>query len=198
MKAATRPPLAVGSARSSHCLPAQVTSAVIGRGCRIGRGVRIEGSYVHDKVTVWEGAVVQSAMLCEGVTVMPNAKILPGAVISFKVTAPPVEAWNVPKAIEPHAEPAESALCTGCDRRGTAHRPQQANQPVPDGTGSVRQRRRTAAGQPLRRPVHVWVDGEQRSRLWRAAQRCLPLRSRCSSGRELVARLERTLTHQST
>ena len=69
----------------------QVTASVIGRGCRIGKGARIEGSYLHDNVTVWEGAAVQFAILCEGVTVMPGARVKAGAIISCKVPLP--AAW---------------------------------------------------------------------------------------------------------
>ena len=66
----------------------QIAASSIGRGCRIGKGVTIEGSYLHEDVTVWEGAVIKAAMLCEGVTIMPHAQILPGTVISFKVQCP--------------------------------------------------------------------------------------------------------------
>lgn len=66
-------------------LISQVSSSVIGRGCRIGKGAQIQGSYLHDNVTVWEGAQVDTAVLCEGVTVMPNASIKEGSIVSFKV-----------------------------------------------------------------------------------------------------------------
>ena len=55
--------------------------------------MKIIGSYLHDNVTVWEGAQVESAILCEGVTIMPNAQVKEGAIISFKVC-------NVPAAFK--------------------------------------------------------------------------------------------------
>lgn len=58
---------------------------MLGRGCRIGKGASVRGSYLHDNVTVWDGAVVEAAMLCENVTVHANARVQPGAVLSFQV-----------------------------------------------------------------------------------------------------------------
>ncbi len=62
-----------------------MSSSVIGRGCRVGKGAQIVDSYLFDNVTVWEGARVENSILCEGVTVMPNACIKEGTVVSFKV-----------------------------------------------------------------------------------------------------------------
>lgn len=62
-----------------------MSSSVIGRGCRIGKGAQIIDSYLFDNVTVWEGARIENSILCEGVTVMPNAYVKEGTVISFKV-----------------------------------------------------------------------------------------------------------------
>lgn len=64
--------------------PLQVRASIIGRGCRIGKGAVIENSYLHDFVTVWEGAKIRDSMLCQGVTVMPKARVLEGSIISFK------------------------------------------------------------------------------------------------------------------
>ena len=47
----------------------------------------IENSYLHDGVTVWQGAKIKDSMLCKGVTVMPGAQVLEGSIISFKVTS---------------------------------------------------------------------------------------------------------------
>ena len=51
----------------------------------MGKGAHIIDSYLFDNVTVWEGARIANSILCEGVTVMPNACVKEGTVVSFKV-----------------------------------------------------------------------------------------------------------------
>jgi hypothetical protein len=63
----------------------QVQCSVIGRNCRIGAGALIRNSYLLDNVVVGDDARVSSALVCSGTTVMRDAIVEPGAVLSFKV-----------------------------------------------------------------------------------------------------------------
>ena len=69
--------------RCSCCL--QVTCSVIGRNCHIGRDVHMVGCYIQDHVQVCDGAQLTSAMVCEGSTIMHNAVLHPGCIVSFQV-----------------------------------------------------------------------------------------------------------------
>ena len=62
---------------------------MIGRNCRIGKGAWLVGSYLGDNVTIGEGVHVCHALLCAGATVLANAVIRPGVVISYGVRSIP-------------------------------------------------------------------------------------------------------------
>ena len=76
-----------GPLAPTACQTLQVVMSVIGRNCKIGRGAHITGSYLHDNVVVEDGARITEALLCESSTVMADAVINPGAILSFKAWA---------------------------------------------------------------------------------------------------------------
>lgn len=63
------------------CMPAtacagdgsNISHSVIGRNCRIGKNVTLQGAYLQDDVTVGEGACVTYSLLCERVVIRPGA-----------------------------------------------------------------------------------------------------------------------------
>jgi translation initiation factor eIF-2B subunit epsilon len=62
-----------------------VESSVIGRGCKIGAGVTIVGSYLWDNVTVEDGASLNGCICCNGVVVGKDAMVAPGCVLGAGV-----------------------------------------------------------------------------------------------------------------
>lgn len=66
-------------------LSLQVLSSVIGRNCHIGQGVQIHGCYIHNNVTIGDGAHLQSAMICDEAVIMAQAVLPPGCIISYQV-----------------------------------------------------------------------------------------------------------------
>lgn len=63
----------------------QVLSSVIGRNCRIGQEVQIHGCYIHDNVTIADGTLLESAMICDEAVIMAQAVLPAGCVISYQV-----------------------------------------------------------------------------------------------------------------
>lgn len=74
----------VGSATSigDHC---KVVNSVIGQGCKIGKNVVINGSYIWDSVIIEDGCKVSNSLICDGVHLRAGAIVEPGCVLSFKV-----------------------------------------------------------------------------------------------------------------
>jgi len=74
----------VGSATSigDHC---KVLNSVIGEGCKIGKNVLINGSYVWDNVIIEDGCKVSNSLVCDGVHLKAGAIVEPGCVLSFNV-----------------------------------------------------------------------------------------------------------------
>ncbi len=46
----------------------------------------MDGCYIQDNVRVGDGALLTSAMVCEGAVIMHDAVVHPGSVISFQVS----------------------------------------------------------------------------------------------------------------
>lgn len=62
-----------------------VGSSVLGRNCKIGKNVIVEGSYVWNDVTIEEGSIVRQAIIADGAVIGKHCRIEPGALISFGV-----------------------------------------------------------------------------------------------------------------
>lgn len=75
----------VGSATSigDQC---NVLNSVIGVGCKIGKNVLINGSYIWDNVIIEDGCKVSNSLVCDGVHLRSGAIVQPGCVLSFKVS----------------------------------------------------------------------------------------------------------------
>ena len=110
----------------------QVSSSIIGRGCRVGKCAHIVDSYLFDNVTVWEGARIENSILCEGVTVMPNASVREGTVVSFKVVYKDTQAivdlqnaWKIlPSYTLIYYLSSTAYFCAGCHRERSGRRRQ--------------------------------------------------------------------------
>ena len=66
-----------------------ITRSSIGRNCKIGNGVKIEGSFIWDDVVIESGSVVQQSILCDGAHVKANVSLLPGCILSYGVVVGP-------------------------------------------------------------------------------------------------------------
>jgi mannose-1-phosphate guanylyltransferase len=55
--------------------------SVLGAGCRVATGARVEGSVLHAEVTVGRRSVVQDSVLAAGVRVGDHALVRPGALV---------------------------------------------------------------------------------------------------------------------
>lgn len=80
----------------------QVRNSVIGRDCHIGKGVHIHGCYIHNGVTICDGAQLQSAVVCDGAVIMSEAVLCSRCIVSYQVrlfsplalgTVPVSQAW---------------------------------------------------------------------------------------------------------
>lgn len=67
----------------------QVRHSVIGRDCHIGKGVQIHGCYIHNGVTIGDGAHLQSAVVCDGAVIMPEAVLCSRCIVSYQVCLSP-------------------------------------------------------------------------------------------------------------
>ncbi|KAL3149193.1 hypothetical protein ABBQ32_002021 [Trebouxia sp. C0010 RCD-2024] len=63
----------------------QVRNSVIGRDCHIGKGVHIHGCYIHNGVTICDGAQLQSAVVCDGAVIMSEAVLCSRCIVSYQV-----------------------------------------------------------------------------------------------------------------
>ncbi|KAL8706205.1 MAG: hypothetical protein Q9201_000711 [Fulgogasparrea decipioides] len=79
---------------SSHCILGQdtiigegvtVSHTTIGRRCRIGKDVVVEGAYLWDDVVVGDGSVIKKAIIAEGAVIGKRCTIESGALISYNV-----------------------------------------------------------------------------------------------------------------
>ena len=67
----------------------QVTHSSIGRDCRVGKNVRIEGSYIWDNVVIEDNCEVSRCILCDGACVKANVRLQPGCILSYGVVVGP-------------------------------------------------------------------------------------------------------------
>lgn len=62
-----------------------VKETILGRRCKVGDDVVLEGAYIWDDVTIGSGSSIGKAIIASGVVIGNNVKILPGAIISHNV-----------------------------------------------------------------------------------------------------------------
>ena len=63
----------------------QIKSSVIGRNCKIGSGVRIEGAYLWDNVVIEDGVSITASIICDNARVGQKSIIGKGCILSFNV-----------------------------------------------------------------------------------------------------------------
>ncbi|TVU27755.1 hypothetical protein EJB05_19255 [Eragrostis curvula] len=63
----------------------RVINSVIGEGCKIGKNVLINGSYIWDNVIIEDGCKVSHSVICDGAHLRAGAVVEPGSIVSFKV-----------------------------------------------------------------------------------------------------------------
>jgi translation initiation factor eIF-2B subunit epsilon len=57
----------------------------LGRNCRVGKNVTLDGAYIWDGVVIGDGSDIRTAILADGVVVGQQCKIEAGALLSFGV-----------------------------------------------------------------------------------------------------------------
>ena len=62
-----------------------ITHSSIGRDCKLGKSVDIDGSYIWNNVVIGDNCSVKKAILCDGVVVKDGCVISPGCILSFNV-----------------------------------------------------------------------------------------------------------------
>ncbi|OQR91949.1 translation initiation factor eIF-2B subunit epsilon [Achlya hypogyna] len=62
-----------------------ISKSAIGRHCRIGKNVRITGSFLWDNVTIEDDVVLDGAIICNNAVVRKGAKVQEGSIVSFNV-----------------------------------------------------------------------------------------------------------------
>ena len=83
-----------------------ISRTTVGRGCRIGSRVVIEGSYVWDNVVIEDGVTIDRAIICTGVHIAANTHIPRGVVLSFNcaigrgATLPPFARYTTAKVAD--------------------------------------------------------------------------------------------------
>ena len=83
-----RTAVAKKSVLGSHTIIADgsaVSGSTIGRNCKIGKNVVIDGAYIWDDVTIDDGCVIQQAIIASGTSIGKNCTIEAGALITFGV-----------------------------------------------------------------------------------------------------------------
>ncbi|KAL2045611.1 hypothetical protein N7G274_002039 [Stereocaulon virgatum] len=65
-----------------------INRSTVGRRCRIGKNVTIEGAYIWDDVTVEDGSIIRQAIIANGTSIGKHCPIEPGALISFRAQIP--------------------------------------------------------------------------------------------------------------
>jgi mannose-1-phosphate guanylyltransferase len=63
-------------------------NAVLGAGCVVGAGARIEGAIVWDDVTVGPGAVLHDCIVASGARIGAGADLGPAAVLGAGASVP--------------------------------------------------------------------------------------------------------------
>lgn len=72
-------------ADSSIAEGSQITDSVIGRGCIIGKNVRITSSYIWDNTLIEDGAVIDHSIVASEAVIGKNVTLEPGSLVSFAV-----------------------------------------------------------------------------------------------------------------
>lgn len=67
----------------------QITRSSIGRKCKIGERVTIEGSFIWDGVTIESDSVVRQSIVCDGAHIKANVTVHPGCILSYGVVVGP-------------------------------------------------------------------------------------------------------------
>ena len=62
-----------------------ITHSSIGRNCKIGKGVKIEGCYIWNDVTIGDHCILQKSIIASNVVIKPNVTVEDGCIISFNV-----------------------------------------------------------------------------------------------------------------
>lgn len=62
-----------------------ITHSSIGRDCKIGKTVNIDGCYIWNNVVIGDNCSVKKAILCDGVVIKAGCVIAPGSILSFNV-----------------------------------------------------------------------------------------------------------------
>lgn len=62
-----------------------ISHSIIGRGCQIGKNVKVENSYIWDNVSIADGTEVQNAIIANEAFIGKGCHVKPGALISFNV-----------------------------------------------------------------------------------------------------------------
>ena len=60
-----------------------ITGSTVGRGCKIGTNVTIEGAYIWDDVAIEDGSIIRQAIIANSSSIGKGCKIELGALISF-------------------------------------------------------------------------------------------------------------------
>ncbi|KAK3099169.1 hypothetical protein FSP39_000456 [Pinctada imbricata] len=66
-----------------------ITNSVIGKDCRIGENVKIDGAYIWDNVTIENSCRVESSILCNGVVLYDSSHVSQGCILSWDVKVGP-------------------------------------------------------------------------------------------------------------
>ncbi|KAI1966620.1 translation initiation factor eIF-2B epsilon subunit, GEF [Ophidiomyces ophidiicola] len=62
-----------------------ITDSVIGRRCRIGNNVVLDGAYIWDDVTIGDGTEIRHAIVASGAVIGAKCRIEPGVLLSYGV-----------------------------------------------------------------------------------------------------------------
>ena len=62
-----------------------VTHSTVGRNCKIGKGVTIEGCYIWNNVKISDNCVLKQSIISDNVTIQSNVTIEAGSILSYNV-----------------------------------------------------------------------------------------------------------------
>lgn len=64
----------------------RVANSVIGKNCKIGSNVNIDGAYLWDNVVIEDGAEVKRSILANDAVILEDTTLLDGCIVSFGVS----------------------------------------------------------------------------------------------------------------
>ena len=79
-----------------------VTGSTIGRRCKIGKNVIIEGAYIWDDVIIGDGSIIRESIVANETTIGNNCTVESGALISFGVQLPDHIGISMDRKIDRH------------------------------------------------------------------------------------------------